>query len=448
MNNPLLVYTTRLSPRLKYIFDLLVKDLIGLDYLFCLQAEEFRKYEGPKISYADHPIAEEPFFFASRLLFEKGIEDQQINVFEWKGLPVFFGTHPKYILPFDIFAASFYLVSRYEEYLPHIKDEHMRFSPQQSLAWQKGFLNKPLVNIWARELKKILVDRFPKLLFAERHYRYISTFDIDSAFAYREKGFIRNIGSIGLSLLQLNFRRIGERISVLAGFRKDPFDTYDWQLELAEKYQLKQIYFFLVGDYGEFDKNIPVEGSRSFQSLIKSVADYADVGVHPSYQSNNNREQLRKEIRRLRMVLKTNVVKSRQHYLKLTFPGTYRSLLEQDIQEDYSLGYASEIGFRASICSPFRFYDLDLDVSTKLTLVPFMLMDGTMKDYMKLSPEESIERAKQLIDEVKAVAGTFVTLWHNQSVNDREEWHGWRNVYEEIVAYAVQGIPVKKRTRV
>ncbi|MBK7967280.1 MAG: hypothetical protein IPK10_19725 [Bacteroidetes bacterium] len=127
----------------------------------------------------------------------------------------------------------------------------------------------------------------------------------------------------------------------------------------------------------------------------------------------------------------------------MTFPETYRNLLENDILEDYSMGYASEIGFRASICTPFNFYDLDLDVSTKLSLVPFMLMDGTMKDYMKLNPKESVQRAKELIDEVKAVNGTFVTLWHNQSVNDKEEWQGWRDVYEQIVAYAVKDIPTK-----
>ncbi len=187
-----------------------------------------------------------------------------------------------------------------------------------------------------------------------------------------------------------------------------------------------------------------MEGNWNFQSLIKSIADYAEVGVHPSYYSNSNKDQLRKEIRRLSKVIKSEVVKSRQHFLKVTFPGTYRNLLEFDIKEDFSMGYASEIGFRASICSTFHFYDLDLDVSTKLKLTPFMLMDGTMKDYMKLTPADAIYRAKMLIDEVKAVNGTFVTLWHNQSVNDKEEWQGWRNVYEEIVKYAVKDVPVKK----
>lgn len=443
MAHHLLVYTAKKSSRLQYTFDLMFRNLLGLEISYTDKADDFRNHAGPKLSYSDHQLADEPFFFASRILFEKGIEDQQINVFEWKGIPAFFGTHPKYIIPFDMFAASFYLVSRYEEYLPHIKDSHMRFSPQQSLAYQKNFLHKPLVNIYAQELKEILRQHFPELQFKDTHYRYISTFDIDSAYAYREKGIVRHMGSFAISSFQFNFRKIGERIRVLLGWEKDPYDTYEWQLEISKKYHLKTIYFFLVGDYGEFDKNIPLDDSRNFQALIKSIADYAEVGVHPSYSSNSNTDQLRKEIRRLTKVLKRQVTKSRQHYLKVTFPETYRNLLENDITEDYSMGYASEIGFRASICTPFNFYDLDLDVSTKLSLVPFMLMDGTMKDYMKLNPQESIQRAKELIDEVKAVNGTFVTLWHNQSVNDKEEWEGWRDVYEQIVAYAVKGIPVK-----
>ena len=438
MNEKLLVYTSKNTPRLRFIFELMLHDIIGVDYSLTHDANEFKLFDGPKFSYCDHAIADEPFLFASRLLFEKGIEDQQINVFEWKNLPAFFGTHPKYIMPFDVFAASFYLVSRYEEYLPHIKDEHLRFSPQQSLAFQKGFLNKPVINNWCKELKKILAAHFPDLHFKEKQYKFISTFDIDSAFAYKEKGLMRHVGALALALLTFKFDKIIERIRVLLRIEDDPYNTYDWQLSIREKYHLKQIYFFLVGEYGEYDKNIPVEGSRKFQSLIKSIADYAEVGVHPSYASNTNKDQLKKEIKRLSKVLKREVTKSRQHFLKVTFPETYRNLLEFDIKEDYSMGYASEIGFRASICSPFNFYDLDLDVETKLKIIPFMLMDGTMKDYMSLSPEESIHRAQLLVDEVKAVKGTFVTLWHNQSVNDKDDWKGWRKVYEEIVKYAVQ----------
>ena len=435
--NTLLIYSEKPASRLIYILKIFFGDLVGVTYHLTHNEEEFAGYEGPKLSYCDIPSGNEIFIFASRLLFEKGIEDQQINVFDWQNVPVFFGTHPKYQIPFDPLAASFYLVSRYEEYLPHIKDIHLRFSPTQSLAYQRGFLDKPLVNIWALKIQELLHDKYPSLQFKKHQYKFISTIDVDSAFAYKEKGLMRHFGAFALNLIELNFQKIGERLSVLFGLEKDPYDTYEYLLQLKKKYNLRQIYFFLVGNYGEFDKNVSVESSLRFQSLIKSIADYAEVAVHPSYSSNIDAEQLRKEIRRLSKVLKREVVKSRQHYLKVIFPTTYRNLIENDIKEDYSMGYASEIGFRASICRPFMFYDLDLDTETKLLLTPFMLMDNTLMDYMKLSPDEAIIRSKHLIEEVKKVNGTFVTLWHNHSVNERGDWKGWRQVYESIIEAAI-----------
>ena len=175
----ILVYVNKITPRIQYIFDLLLHDIIGLEIKITNDKSEYLSSSLPKITYADHAFGDEFFIYSSRLLFEKGIEDQDINVFEWKNIPVFFGTHPKYSIPFDPFAASFYLVSRYEEYLPHLKDEHLRFSPQQSLAYQKGFLTKPLVNIWCAELKHQLKIQYPELNFLSKHYKFISTFDID-----------------------------------------------------------------------------------------------------------------------------------------------------------------------------------------------------------------------------------------------------------------------------
>ena len=157
----LLVYSHKTTPRLQYIFKLLLSDIIGVEFKIINNKTEFQDSKLPKLTYCEHAFGDELFIFATRLLFEKGIVDQEVNVFDWKNMPVFFGTHPKYEIPFDLFSASFYLVSRYEEYLPHIKDEHLRFSPQQSLAHQKGFLNKPLINIWCKELKQQLKAKYP-----------------------------------------------------------------------------------------------------------------------------------------------------------------------------------------------------------------------------------------------------------------------------------------------
>lgn len=432
----LLIYIPRVTNRAKYAFNLLFRDLLGINYQLSSDAASFIASTQPKISYADKPVGDELFFQSRSILSESGINQQNITVFDWDGTKAFFAAGKSSVLPFDVFAATFYLASRYEEYLPHIRDEYDRFDAPQSLAYQNDFLQKPLINIWALKLKSILAARFPSLVFPERKYRYISTIDIDNAFAYKEKGFVRTLGGYAKSLSVFDLKEVAERTRVLFGSQRDPYDTYQHQLAIQERYGLKPVYFFLMADYGVNDKNVPVN-SRKFQSLIKSIGDYAQVGIHPSFASNSNPASLRKEISTLSKILHREVTSSRQHFLKLRLPDTYRNLIEHDITDDYSMGFASRIGFRASICTPFTFYDLDQETETKLRIHPFAVMDATLKYYMKIPPEQAVEQVLPLINEVKQVKGDFMSLWHNESLSDQKQWADWQPVYEGIVKAAL-----------
>jgi len=433
----LLVYTHKITHRNKYIFNLIFKDTMGIDFVLTTDVEQFKVAEGAKLSYTNNPVADELFFTSRNLLFETGINEQNISVFDYNESKVFFATGKVSSLPFDVFAASFYLVSRYEEYLPHIRDEHDRFDAKDSLAFTNGFLHKPVVNTWIIWLQELLFKKYPTLVFPKKKYEFVSTIDIDNAYAYREKGFTRSVGGYLKSISKLDFKEITERTRVLLGLDKDPYDTYEFQLETIKKYKLKTIYFFLLGDYGVNDKNLPIESKR-FQSLIKMLGDYAQIGIHPSYGSNKSTHQLKKEVERLSKVLHRDITQSRQHYLKLTLPETYRNLIDLDITDDYTMGFASQVGFRASICTAFNFYDLDTEMETKLKIHPFAMMEGTLKYSMKVSPEEAMNKIKPLIDEVKKVDGVFMSLWHNDTLNDRKIWTGWKSVFEKMVQYAVE----------
>lgn len=430
-----LIYTHKITHRNKYIFNLIFKDILQFDFSLTSDQDEFVKHSGAKLSYTHNPLSDEVFFSSRNLLFENGITEQNISVFDFNSNKVFFATGKSSALPFDVFAASFYLVSRYEEYLPHIRDEHDRFDAKDSLAFMNGFLQKPVVNIWSKWIKEILLKKYPHLVFPEKKYQFISTIDIDNAYAYREKGFTRSIGGYLKALSKFDFTEVVDRTKVLVGINKDPYDTYDFQLEMIKKYKLKSIYFFLLGDYGVNDKNLPIE-SKKFQTLIKMLGDYAEIGIHPSYGSNKSKDQLKKEVGRLSRVLHRDVTKSRQHFLKLILPETYRNLIDLDITDDYTMGFASQVGFRAGICTPFNFYDLDTELETKLKIHPFAMMEGTLKYNMKINPEEAMAKICPLIDEVKAVDGVFMSLWHNDTLNNKKIWLGWKAVYEDMVKYA------------
>ena len=430
----LLIYTPIITPRHKYIFKIFFNEIYQVKYRIVSNLDEFNKYNGAKLNYSNSKIENEIFIESIGLLNEKGISQQDITIECVNGVYSFFCSQSKASMFFDVFSASFYLVSRYEEYLPYVKDMYERFQAENSLAYKHKFLQKPVVNIWVKLLLEKIMQKYPDLKVDVPVYKYISTIDIDNAFYYIEKGFVRSLAGLFQSVFCFD-KRLKERISVLLGKQKDPYDTYAYQLDLQKKYELEVVYFCLLGEYGLNDKNISFT-KRRFQLLIKHLSDYASIGIHPSYGSNSNDERLSKEINRLEGITKREVFKSRQHFLKLTLPDTYNSLIDQGITEDYTMGFASALGFRASICTPFSFYDLDTELTLPIKIFPFSVMDSTLLYYLKLSPQQSLKQIIELIQEVKNVGGTFISLWHNDTFSNYKQWKGWQNLYEEMIKLA------------
>jgi peptidoglycan/xylan/chitin deacetylase (PgdA/CDA1 family) len=402
---------------------------------FSTKIEEFVAHNGPKMSYTKAPLGTEFFIKSNNLLFEQGVNDLEISVQKWDDVPCFFTTNKKSIIPFDLFAASFYLISRYEEYLPHVKDIHGRFTAEQSLAFKHQFLEKPVVDIWAYKFLEILKDRFPDYKYNKRSYNYISTIDIDNAFAYKYKSLVRSVGGFFNDLLKFKLMEVWNRVTVVWNLKKDPFDTFDKILRLKNEYNVKTIFFFLIGDYSTFDTNVSASKIK-YKLLIKEMVDYARVGLHPSYFTMQNAALLKTEKERLEHITNMPVTRSRQHYLRFSLPETYQNLIDLEVEEDYSMGYASNVGFRAGTCTPFYFYDLDFEIQTPLKIFSFALMDTTLNDYMKLTPKQSLGRIRDLKNEVKAVNGTFITLFHNENLSDYLRWKGWKRLYESMLKIA------------
>jgi len=433
----LLVLVPKTTNRLRYIFDLIIKDLLGISFKLTTDSEAFVSYEGPKLHYGNSPLVDEPFQKATNLLFEHDIADKDLKIIDYKDVKAIFPVYnDKSAFPFDIFAASFYLVTRYEEYLPHINDKYNRFQANDSILFKMNMLEKPLINIWAIELGDILKALYPELQLKKRTFTFIPTYDIDAAWAYKNKGFLRTLAAFARDIYNLDFKEFKTRWNVIFGKKIDPFDTFDYQLQLQKELNLHPKYFVLCGEYNVNDKNISLHNGH-FQDLIKRLGDYAEVGIHPSFSSYLNKEKVRSEITKLSKVLNREITISRQHFLRLNMPLSYQILIDLDITDDYTMGYASQAGFRAGIADTFRFYDLEHDNVTNLKIHPFALMDGTMRDYLDLNTEEAYQKATKLIQEVKKVNGTFILLWHNETLSGEKRWEGWITLYRKILDYAL-----------
>ena len=299
-------------------------------------------------------------------------------------------------------------------------------------------MERPIVNIWALEIKRILAESFPTAIFPEPVFTFSPTLDIDNAYAYKNKGFLKNAIRLTVSFLTLNFSDFSDRFKVVSRLKKDPYDSYQKQNQIHEKYNLKPLYFFLLGKgSSKYDRNFS-HTNEEYQALIKQVQAYSEVGMHPSYGSNYSFQELENEKKWLSEILGTEVTKSRQHYIKLDFPETYRNLIRIGIKEDYSMGYPSHTGFRAGTSTPFKFYDLEAENETDLKVFPFIFMDTTLKIYMKKRSKDVLPYLKPIIEEVKTVGGYLIFIFHNESIGAEKKWKNWSNTYEEIIRLLIK----------
>ena len=428
----MIIYAEKITPRLQYITDFIGKMIIGKSFELTNDLSTFQNYDGPKINYSVRKInIEELIINNCSLLFEPFIQEQNISCFDISGFKAFFKTTGDY--PFDIFAASFYLLGRYEEYLPHQKDLYGRYAHENSLAYKEGFLNLPLINIWIEDFKKILKQKFPQLTTHNSRFTFEPTYDIDEAYSYKYKGRIRTIGGIARSIVSGQWSVMNERIKVLQGKTKDPFDSYEWMDDLHEKYQLKPKYFFLIpSKNGQYDKNI-LPSHPAMQQLIKQHAQKYSIGIHPSWQIGNDDALLKEEIETLERISGQKITASRQHYIRFNLPDGFRRLIDAGITDDYSMGYGSSNGFRASVASSFYWYDLEKEKITTLLLHPFCYMEANSFFEQKFSPAQALEEMTHYYNIVKSVNGTLITLWHNTFLGTDKYYAGWREVYEKFI---------------
>lgn len=424
------VYSENRSNRLLYALDLVLNQVGGIPYELVNDLSELDagdkviNYSGKQIdgSFQIHPYG---------LLFEKDVQNHDVP-FDYRSDDFLVNVFPTEFddLGFDVFSASFYFASRYEEYRKFEADEHGRYLSKNSIQKKIGILKRPIINIWVKELKKVLADKW-NLSFPEPHtFKIVNTIDVDVAFAYLAKGTVRGTGGLGKEVITGDFTAAKKRLGTLSKKEKDPLDTYDYIEEVVKKSGVESIYFLLLGDYKKPYDTGNDYTSSDYKDLVKKISSYSKVGIHPSYNSYLNEAKLKKEIGRLHSLISVDQVIARKHFLRLSIPDTYRLMEAVRITDDYTMGYADEVGFRAGLCTPFQTFDVLMDKPIKLMIHPFAYMDGTLKQYMSLSLDEAKARVSFLKKQVENVNGEFIGIWHNTSLTNEGDWKGWREVFE------------------
>lgn len=431
----MIVYSPEISSRLRYIAQFTLSELGGQSLVLTSDLAEYQGYAGPAINYSHERIRPaELWMVPYGLLTEKGIIAQHMAITRWNRLPVFFQT--KGDLPFDFFSAAFYLISRYEEYLPHQQDIYGRYAHTESLAFREGFLHQPLVNQWLSAIQPSMYSQDAGFCFTGPGFRFLPTYDIDEAYAYQHKGWVRNTGGLLRDFFTGATARVRERLLVLTGKKKDPYDSMEGMREINTVYQLSPVYFFLVAAKNAgVDKNI-LPHKNSIRTMIKMQSALYATGLHPSWQSGDQEKGLQQEKKTLEEITGNPVTRSRQHFIRFTLPGGYRRLIENGISEDYSMGYGSINGFRASVAASFLWYDLEKEETTGLRIFPFCFMDANSFYEQHQTAAATLEEMRNYYQSVNEVNGLFSMIWHNTFLGTDKRFAGWRGTYTSFLQHA------------
>ena len=378
------------------------------------------------MTYSKQPLQNEFFIRSNDLLFEQGINDLEVKISDWDGIPCFFSSGDKSTIPFDVFSASFFLLSRYEEYLPHVKDSVGRFPVKESIAYQNNFLELPVVDLWAYKLLEVLKLRFPDLESREKNYRFTSIINVTTSHAYAMRGIARTIGGFLLDLGNFKFRNVWERFSVILRLKKDPYDNFFELVDIHKKFPIKTMFFFQFAKHSAHDKNVSTNNNR-FRNLIKSVADYSVVSLSTSFVSTLDKNVLREEKKQLGNLINRPINYARLRYNKVNVPATYRNLVETEFTDDFSMGYTHEIGFRAGTCTPFYFYDINTEVRQPIKIHPFAMHDYALVNYK--TKDEVFEKMDRVYRLVKQVKGDFILVFSNELLG-RKQQLDWMELYQ------------------
>lgn len=423
----LLIYVKEEASRISYIFKHICEQILGIQVEFSTVLEEFISHQGPKISYGKKPLGNELFFQSYGLLEQQGIETEEVIVKKWGDTIGFFSVAPSSGLPFDIFSASFYLLTRYEEYLPQVKDDKGRFMASESLAYLNGFLDQPVVDIWAYKFKDQISAAFPELMFSERKVTIHPVIEADRPYAFKQKGFFRTLIGFGNDLFRGKFRKLPERAKVLLGIKRDPRDSFKWIVNTARHSIFDITLFFLLGEMPAFTESINTHRHK-FKMLVKYVADYKDVGLIISFEALSNYELLKDEKRRMEEITNRPLENTMNAESLVKLPEMYRNLIELEIKNDYTMGYSDMPGFRAGTCTPFLFYDLDYEVKTPLLVHPIAVNTKAFQQKYTTDREKIVEN---YLREVEKVNGTFIMVFSNKDFASTPENQVWRKLFSE-----------------
>ena len=387
----LLVYTHKITPRIRYIFKHIFENMLMINFDLTSKVEIFVAHSGPKFSYSNKPLGDEFFIKSHLLLFEQGVMPQKLKLDYWEELPIFFKTNGEGNCPFDIFAASFFLLSRYEECMPYLKTNSGYFDPSQSISMKFDFLELPIVDLWIAKFEKELASNFHEIdKKNDRKPLKKILLEVPLAFRYSNRSFLENLEDIFSSIWKLNFKHLIIQILVLIRLKNDPFDTFDYWEEWFERSSIKPKVFFLFSQSSSYQITTSIFNLR-FRKIIKKTGDFFSLGLLTSAKAQiDPKKQMMREKNDFQKLTNRTIFDVRLSNGIVDLRKDYEMLSENEFKNDFSMGYLDRFGFRAGTATPFYFYDVSRELQLSLKLTPIFATEVSLRKLNNSLPFENL----------------------------------------------------------
>lgn len=424
----LLVHLEDPTPRARHVASHVIGRLLGIPMSFSATTEEFRSAGGPKLSYG-----RTVFEGAYQMPFSAGLafDAEPEGIVTVNGVPHLFAVDGR---P-DLFASVFRLLSLVDELTCSDRDRHGRVPATSLFVVKHGLSDVPWVDHWAARLGVELNERWPGIAEARRSYRNIVTVDLDNVLRHAGRPLTRALGATARDLLKGEPGVALDRWRVRMGER----DPYLNALDLVEEHLGsvdEAILFLLVRGDSDHDHAVPPDRwPEDVRSRFRRLPARMRMGLHPSYRSSEEEQRWRAEAEILDGIHLPRTA-SRQHFLRWSSSAMFRTVQALGYREEHTLGFSDRVGFRASTCTPFPWYDLDRERATDLMIHPFAAMDSSLIEQLHHSPKDVVNAMNTLSDKVRAVGGTFISVWHDRYLSGYREFGPWPGVFEQVMEHA------------
>jgi peptidoglycan/xylan/chitin deacetylase (PgdA/CDA1 family) len=434
----------RFFPEKKYALDVLLNDFLKLNAFFVksndIEGAVIQLSSKRKVHIEDH--------FFSQIQGETYLDVFNIpddikstNITYFDGLPLLslFGpaditiSQNEIVIRADIVAATFFMLSRWEETVIKERDINGRFPAKESLSVKHGFHDRPIVNEYVEVLWKTLSTLDQSLIRMQRSFNFLLTHDVDlPRMWWNPKDFIKSIGG---ALVKRKSVKDAFRLTRQYITQKDPFNVFDYMMSLSEKFDFTSYFFFMSGGTSPKDNYYKIK-HPVIRDLIREIKERGhEIGFHPSFNAYNDIEQFTKERELLEDIAGVPIKSGRHHFLRFENPTTWQIWEDNGMHWDSTMCYHDKEGFRCGVCYPFPVFNILTRKKLSLKERPLTVMEGSFITYQKdVVPDEMLKRIKKLIDTTRRYNGEFVFLWHNSAFVNTE----YRRVYEEILTYTAK----------